>query len=192
MNPCGCKCVWTYALIFNFHCYFCMFCEPVAVFAGVNMCRSNRSRPVGREVWCLQQENCHKQSAPASVKRQAWENWLLYMLQATPRSLNKATHLPNAMTSKWAVCFLCVTPGWQESRRDTGRLRWALTMVAAEIGVVLRCGNGPRGVCSYRNGGSFRFQWFHAWTLSCLWNELSKQPTWPKHPFMSGSSHRGT
>lgn len=66
------------------------------------------------------QENCHKQSAPASVKRQAWENWLLYMLGATPRSLNKPAHLPNAVTSKWAMCCLCATPGWQRSR-DTGQ-----------------------------------------------------------------------
>lgn len=70
------------------------------------------------------QENCHNQSAPASVKRQAWENWLLYMLHATPRSLNKPAHLPNAMPSKWAMCFLCATPGWQRSR-DTGQCRWA-------------------------------------------------------------------
>lgn len=56
--------------------YLCIFREPVAVslrdYALVWMRAGAIEAVLSQEVWCLQQENCHKQSAPASVKREAW------------------------------------------------------------------------------------------------------------------------
>lgn len=52
------------------------------------------------KVWCVQPESCHKQSAATSVKQQAWENWVLCRLHPTLHSLNRPTHLANAVISE--------------------------------------------------------------------------------------------
>lgn len=54
----------------------CRVCIWVCVF--VLMCAGVIEAVLQHTVWCLQPESCHKQSAPASVKQQAWENWVLY------------------------------------------------------------------------------------------------------------------
>lgn len=67
------------------------------------MCAAVIEAVLQHAVCCVQPESCHKQSAPASVKQEAWENRVLVRLQATPRTLNRQTHLPNAPISKWAM-----------------------------------------------------------------------------------------
>lgn len=92
----------------NFLCYYCLFgslfmCSRVCVYTFKLMRTAVIEAVLQHTVWCLQPESCHKQSAPASVKQLAWENWVLCRLQPTPRSLNRPTHLPNAPISKWAM-----------------------------------------------------------------------------------------
>lgn len=72
----------------------------VCVYVLMLMCAAVMEAVLQHTVCCLQPESCHKQSAPASVKQKAWENWVLYRLQPALRSLNRPTHLPNALKSK--------------------------------------------------------------------------------------------
>lgn len=67
------------------------------------MCAAVIEAVLQHTVWCVQPESCHKQSALASVKQEAWENRVLGRLQPTPRTLNRQTLLPNALISKWAL-----------------------------------------------------------------------------------------
>lgn len=82
-------------------------CVCVRARARVLMCVEAIETVLQHTAWCLQPASCHKQSAPASVKQQAWENRALYRLQPAPRSLNRPTHLPNALRSKWAMGAPC-------------------------------------------------------------------------------------
>lgn len=140
--------LWILCYYFLFVSLFmcCRVC--VCVYMLVLMCAAVIETVLQHTVWCLQPESCHKQSAPASVKQQAWENWVLYRLQPTPRSLNRPTHLPNALKSKWAMDIpydIAIVMRQQVGKDltlagDSGRC-WALTLSVVEVNLILHCEN---------------------------------------------------
>lgn len=70
--------LWIFMILFLYlwACLCVVVCIWVCVF--MLMCAGVIEAVLQHTVWCLQPESCHKQSAPASVKQQAWENWVLY------------------------------------------------------------------------------------------------------------------
>lgn len=159
-----------YILVSLFIC--CSMYACVCAHAQVLMCVEAIETVLQHTAWCLQPASCHKQSAPASVKQQAWENRALYRLQPPPRSLNRPTHLPNALRSKWAMGVPCdfEIVAWQqvgEGRGGDGRCS-SLTLTQSSS----RSAGGKRagfvGHVSDLKRSSFRLKWFHTWMwLGC-------------------------
>ena len=142
----------------------------VCALALMLMCAAVMEAVLQHTVWCLQPESCHKQSAPASVKQQAWENRVLDRLQTAPRSLNRPTHLPNALKSKWAMDIpydIAIV-----MRQQVGEERhWPVIPGGVELWhwvklksiLCYTVGTGRLWICSCRKCGFFRFKWFHTW-----------------------------
>ncbi len=182
VNLCGWKCVWTFALILEFYVIIFLFVSPfmrshvfACMYVRMPVCAAVIEAVLQHTVWCLQPESCHKQSAPASVKQKAWENWVLYRLQPAPRSLNRPTHLPNALKSKWAMDIphdIGIV-----MRQQVGEdlpWQWPVTLEGVELWHWVKLKSilcytvetGRVWICSCRKCSFFRFKWFHT---SWMW-----------------------
>lgn len=172
----ACVCVWTFALISEFsviifHLWACL-CVAVCVYVLVLMCAAVIEAVLQHTVCCLQPESCHKQSAPASVKQQAWENWVLHRLQPAPRSLNRPSHLPNALKLKWAmdISYDIAIVMRQQVGKDL-EWHWPVTLGGVELWRWVKLKSilcyivetGRLKICCCRKCGLFRFKWFHTW-----------------------------